>query len=354
MSSGGKRPYLDFQKYKYDENKNRSFFSFSKIKKPTKSLKIFEVTSPPDPLGLNIGANPFRKQEKKKINYKKIFFSFIIISFFIAWFWMIFYLPYFDINQVSYEGVKNLNEQDIKDRVFEKFLKSGKYWHKNNYFVLDTEEIATDILSNFELSDVKVEKIFPDSLKIIIKEKKQSLVFCTMNGYYLLDHEGGVIKVFWEKEELPTEPILVSSTTSTPDFTTSTEQQLPLVTEILKPDYQKIEKDYSDLPLFCVANKEKLKENQKNILSGDFINIIIDYQENLEKEGIGKVTYFLGQTNQWNSFEAHFDDKRWFLKLSSENSLSQIQKIKALLNDNENITPLEYIDVRFGDRVFWK
>ncbi|HNU96286.1 MAG TPA: FtsQ-type POTRA domain-containing protein [Candidatus Magasanikbacteria bacterium] len=357
MTPGGKRPYLDFQKYKYDENKRRPFFSFGKNKKSAKNLKIFESTSPPDPLGLNIGANPFRKEVKKKISYKKIFSGLIVFGFFVAWFWTMFYLPFFDIKQVGYSGIKNLNEQEIKDLVFEKFLKSGKYWHKNNFFILNTEKIAADISNNFELNDIKVEKIFPNRLQIDIREKKQSLIFCNMNGYYLLDHEGGVIKTFWQKEEIiPAELSTFTTNTSTIEQTDSITTTQPMLEEvkILKPDRKKIDTENLDLPLFCVVGEERLQKNQKNILSTDFINTIIDYQENLEKEGIGIVSYFIGQTNQWNSFEAHFGDKRWFLKLSTENTFTQIQKIKAMLNDKEKIAPTEYIDVRFGDRVFWK
>lgn len=352
MPPGGKKPYLDFQKYKYDEKKHRSFFSFTEKPKKNRPLKVFEISTPPDPLGFSTGTNPFRKQEKKKINYRRVFSTFFILSFFIAWFWLIFYLPYFDINNITYTGIKTLNEEEIKHFVFENYFKSGKYWHKNNYFVTKPEKIISGIKENFELSDVKITKVFPDKLQIEIVEKSQSLVYCTQNGYYLLNHDGGVTKIFWEKEVKEEE---FTTTTSTEESSTSTTlEKTTVVEEIFKPDRKKIESEHGDLPLFCIAKAENLYLNQKNILTTSFLDMVISWQEQLKKEGMGSVEYFIGQDNQWSSFEAYFKDKRWHLKISPENISQQIQKIKAVLNDEESVTPAQYIDVRFGDRVFWK
>lgn len=354
MSLGGKKPYLDFQKYKYDEKKRRSFFSFVEKPKKSRALKVFEVSAPPDPLGFSTGSNPFRKQEKKKLNYRRFFSIFFILSFFLAWFWLIFYLPYFDIDNIVYSGIKTLNKEEIQKFVFENYLKSGKYWHRNNYFITKPEKIILGIKEKFDLSDVKITKIFPDRMQIEIIEKNQSMIYCTSYGYYLLNHDGGVIKIIWEKEILPeTTSTTVSSTeimtTTTVFIATSTVEE-----EVFKPSRKEINIEYSDLPLFCIKKSEKLYLNQKNILPVSFLENIISWQENLKKEGIGTVKYFIGQDNQQSSLEAYLEDTRWYLKISPEDIPQQIQKIKAILNNEEKIKPFEYIDVRFGDRVFWK
>ena len=132
---------------------------------------------------------------------------------------------------------------------------------------------------------------------------------------------------------------------------------MPKIYLIGTPEIKSIENDYKNLPLFCVDENTKLNKNQKNILSSDFLKIVIAWQEALGKEeGIGAPEYFIGATtSQQSGWEAHFKDKRWYLKISPENIEQQILKLKAILTGKEGSAKAnEYIDVRFGDRVFWK
>ncbi len=355
MASGGKRPYLDFQKYRYDEEK-RPVFSFAK-KPIQRQVKSFEAAGAPDVANFSIGSNPFRKEPKKKIEYKKFFYGFFIFSFFGAWFWLIFYLPYFDIDNVYYTGVKITDEATLKNYVYDGFLKSAKYWHRNNYFVTDAEEIAAGIKENFDLSDVKVTKIFPDKLQIDVLEKSHSMILCTRRGYYLLDSDGSVIKIFWEKELVPIVTTSTNATGTIPEnlIVVSSTPSSTVTEDSFKPTRKKITGEYDNLPLFCVDEEKKLSTVNKNVVSSDFLKNIIEWHESLLKEGIGAPEFFLGQLNQWSGFEAYFKDKKWHLKLSPENIQSQILKIKAVMNSKESISQIkEYIDVRFGDRVTWK
>lgn len=355
MTSGGKRPYLDFQKYKYDEEK-RSLFSFGKKKEKIKSrqLKVYEMP-PQDPINYSVGSNPFRKETGKKINFRKYFSIFFISAFFISWFWLMFYLPYFDIDDVAYYGIKALNAEEIKNFTFNNYLKSGKYWHKNNYFVVNTEDVVLGIKQNFDISDVKVIKIFPNKLQIDIIEKNQTITYCTRDGYYLLDSDGTVVKTFWEKQKEATGSSTLFATTTNTSFSTSTEVITTTAPIIFVPNKNKIENDYRKLPLFCLDKNENLNKNQRNIFSADFLKIIVSWQESLLKEGIGAPEYFIGGQTQQSGLEAHFKDRRWYLKISPDNIDQQILKLKAILTGNEGGAKAnEYIDVRFGDRVFWK
>lgn len=352
MTPGGKRPYLDFQKYKYDEDK-RGLFSFTKKKEKSKpkKLKIYEMP-PQDPINYTVGSNPFRKEAEQKRNYKRIFSAFFIASFFVAWFWLMFYLPYFDVDKISYYGIKALNADEIKGYVYDNYLKSSKYWHRNNYFIVKPEKMMQGLKQKFDVNDVKVVKTFPDTMEIEIIEKNQSLTYCTPEGYYLLDNDGKVIKIFWENpiEETTTSISIATGTvfiTSTIN-TTST----PI---IFKPTKNKIDNEYRNLPLYCIAENKKLDNNQKDIISVKLLESVIFIQETLSKEGIGAPEYFIGGTTEQSGLEAYFKDKRWYLKIVPENIEQQILKLKTILTGNEGGAKAnEYIDVRFEDRVFWK
>ncbi len=353
MSSGGKKPYLDFQKYKYDEKKRSLFSFFEKKRTPNKKLKIFETQTPQDALNFQVGNNPFRKESKKKINFRQIFYPIFISSFFIAWFWLMFYLPYFYIDNISYYGIKVLNAEEIKNFVFENYLKSGKYWHKNNYFVIKPKKIASAIKENFDISDVQVIKIFPDILKIDIIEKNQSIVFCTSEGYYLLDEKGSVIKIFWEKEIpiLENQEIIDTTVTTSMSLLSSTSS----IKEKFKPSYTKVDIQYQDLPLFCISEDKKIEKDQRNILTDKHLEAINYWQSELKKQGIAKTGYFLGQENHLSGAELYLQDKKWYLKITFEDIDKQIIKLKTILEQEGGINlPKEYIDLRFEDRVYWK
>ena len=266
MTSGGKSPYLDFQKYKHDGEK-RSFFSFGskKTKPKARPLKVYEMP-PTDQNNFTVGSNPFRKEIHERINYKKIFSTFFIIFFFVAWFWLIFYLPYFDIDKISYFGIKALNADEIKSFVNDNYLKSGKYWHKNNYFLVNADKIREGLKQKFDTSDIQVTKTFPDQLQIDITEKTQSIVYCTQVGYYLLDSDGTVVKTFWEKIEEVINTSSVEIVTTSSMITTSTITNTTTKSRFLNLTKIKLKMNI-EIYHYCVLVKIKNLKKIKKIFS---------------------------------------------------------------------------------------
>lgn len=252
-----------------------------------------------------------KKLGRKRI-IKKMIFGFLILIFIFGCATAFFNISYLRIKKVSLEGNSSLSTEKILSEVSD-YLK-GKYFHifpRDNILILPKEAIISNLLSKFpRMKEVSLTKNFPDSISVKIKERQQEAILCINEECAFIDENGYVfekapyfsgdvyLKFFDERESSPGTIGL---------------QLIP------EEQFKKLI-DFKDL-----VSRENIK-----------ISKII-----LKKEGIYEIDISEG----------------WYILLNEQNEPKiSYENLKITLDSKvkENRQNLEYIDLRFGNKVFYK
>lgn len=253
-----------------------------------------------------------RKKRKRRFRKKRSFlknknFYFGIIVLFLLLFvgWLFLLSPIFNVEEVRVEGATLISSQKIKSLV----IKRGQYslgpFLINNIFVFPSSRLEKAVEEEFPpVKKAEIKKVLPRFLEVNIQERKKLIPVCREKECFVMDEDGVLF--------------------------------LPLKDEKISP------------PLYL--NKE-LFLGEKIFSEREVEKIIALYQglrEIVPVEGLflEKSYIFVQTTNEGKIF---FD-----LKDSIKDQLFNLVIILEKEIPPENREKLEYIDLRWEERVFYK
>lgn len=263
-----------------------------------------------------------KKIKRKKFFLKALFLFvlFLIISAGVVW---SLYIPKLKIQKISVEGAEILSVEKIIANISDSI--KSKYIFiipKNHILIASKEEIANNLLSSFpRIKELTVNKNFPNSLAIIIKERQSAALLCggennpPAGGECAYIDEDGFV---FEKAPYFSGEIFLKF---------FDERDVGNLVTTWKLSFQVVPKDQF----------RKLIDF-KNYLFRENIKIP---SINLKKDGIYEL-----QTNEG-----------WVILLNERNDFRiAFENLKTALDSSikENQKNLEYIDLRFGNKVFYK
>ncbi|MFA5062045.1 MAG: hypothetical protein WC526_02780 [Patescibacteria group bacterium] len=329
-----------FAKYKPYQNPWKRFFGIFKRKKqknfyPVRSTPAYKI-------------NPFKKREKKPWTAGKII-GMILVILVVVWAGMLVYMPFFRINKIECSGFKNINEEEVDNYIKTTYLDGGRILPANDYFLVDVDKIQKGLSEKFSVQSIFVEKVFPNLLKVKVIEKQSSLIYDNGQKYFLLDDGGSVIKYLADVEKTEFQIVTTSisiptNTPGTPVMTSSTP-----TTTVHIPNFSKIKNQFGSFPILYDERELIVTEKQLNILSSDIIYFIASWYSDLPKQGIEPQYFVLDNLNSGILIKTN---KPWNIFVQPGNNYTpQLNNLKLFL---KTIHPKEYIDLRFGERVYWK
>ncbi|MBA3047502.1 cell division protein FtsQ/DivIB [Patescibacteria group bacterium] len=268
-------------------------------------------------------SNPFfgqRKRKKIKINYltwkiKLIALAIILLAGAIAWFLL--FSNYFNIKNinVSANGSDKAPKGGITDLIWiqtanKRFLLGSQ----SNIFLFNISQLSKKLNEQYNLDELKIEKKLPNTFNIILREKNYSAVWQEADKYYYIDNSGNAISeanpLEIKKESYP----LIQSGGDAKVAGKKIESQNENIDYIIKLFYD-------------IKNTEKLFTVE---------SFIVDDEVNTVKMAISQ-----GPKIYFNT---------------EEDTIKQINKLYALIKEKlkDDFLKKEYIDLRYGDRVYYR
>ncbi|OGF52283.1 hypothetical protein A3I27_01985 [Candidatus Giovannonibacteria bacterium RIFCSPLOWO2_02_FULL_43_11b] len=253
-------------------------------------------------------------RRRKKDIFTKILFGICVLGIVSAIATFLFYIPALRVSNIIISGLDKNNAKELHTELFE--ILGGRKWlivPKNHILFLPKKNIEEFLSGKYGFRDFAVAKKFPSTIDISITERKTWAVWCRENGNncLLLDKEGlafersviffgsSILKIMDAREE---------------DF---------LGKNILPPEkFNRILQMTEDAP---------------KIIQGDIESIYIKKS--------GETYYLYPKSGIYFIIDAETDVER---ALENLTLALKSGKIKAKADT------LEYIDLRFPDKVFYK
>lgn len=264
-----------------------------------------------------------RRKRRQKFFWKTSL-ALLAIFLFLAGIVGFFYIPKFRINDISIEGTNVLDKGQLKEEVIGclkgKFLKIFPY---DNIFILPKAEIAAGLLQKFPiLEKAIISRDFPQKISVLLEERKPEALWCISRG---------------------------ATSTNSDKFS---EEECAFMDEkgfIFQP-----------APSFSGAIFIKfLDERQepaaigKKAISETEFQKLLSFKDLLNKNNMEVVKIALKNNEQ---YEVYLKED-WYILLNSENEpIPSFNNLELVLGSTikEKRPGLEYIDLRSGNKVFFK
>lgn len=262
------------------------------------------------------------------------------------------YHPFFRIKNVEVSGLQRINKKEFSQTVlgmidYNKLL----ILPGNSYFVVDVEEIVKTTKSRFSIERIEVEKKFPSSLAITVEEKISTLIYDNGKEYSYLDADGNVVeKIRQVGDDEWSEKIKITTSTNEDG---ELEEKKEILERTHAPDTQQIKTEMGDYPIiFDKRGKEVTLDNPaiNQGLAGGIIqwfnllntktDLYFGYLIITDERGEGDIVTGNG----------------WILKVKLAEAIDlQFSELQHLLyKEKVNTGDLNYVDLRYLGKVFWK
>ncbi len=254
----------------------------------------------------------FRKSYKKKptkpFYKKKIFWvtGTILICIFILTYFL-FFFRFFWVDNIQISGSEMIPREDIENFIEDRIFFDISFLYSKTIFLIKKSEISVDIIQEFpEIRTVTIKRVFPDKLEVRIKEREALAIWCRENKNaecFLIDREGIIFRRF-------------------------------------SPSGMAV--------IFGGNNNAQLGENA---LSREEMSLLVDIWKEVKNVGI------IGFTVSDSDINIRTAEKWNILFTSRESVSSQALKLFLTIENripSEKRKDLDYIDVRFENRVYFK
>ncbi len=249
--------------------------------------------------------------KKKKTLLENNFLSalFFIVLFSVGGLYLFVFHSFFQVDALCGSSKEEVVDQETIKAAGEHLEGEFLFFNTRSIFLVSSKEIEKEILQRSpSLKEVQVKRVFPSDIEIAVKERSPVAVWCKrMNeeGCFLLDKEG---VVFQEAETINNDLLRVIK-----------------------------EKDYSKGDRIV----------QERVLSNFFL---ID--ESFKEMGIGIVGFYITSGSSIElltkeGWSAYFSERR------IKDGIKDLEVVMEELRKKER-KKLDYVDLRFDGRVFYK
>ncbi len=301
----------------------------------------------------NYYQNPYFKKRPAAKKPAGFYYSLLLLGLtLVAWTYFLFASSVFQIIDWEITGIKKYKNQEISDSLKDFFKKPRFVFFKSsNIFLFDKRGFEKHLSDKFIFKSIAIKKYYPHKIIISLEEKQEKMAIYNNDKIFIVADDGTIIR---EKEGIAG---LYDGLGTDNAGATGTNSGF---IDIEKVIIDAKTKELPAYPIFCDAYFET-----KNLKIGDAypavktLNIINAFIENTKSRTEVKIKLVGLYKNQVNPKIVIFTNNNWKIYLNNaDDGVRQFYKFFVTYNDkikdiNKN-KPLEYIDLRFGDRVYIK
>lgn len=303
---------------------------------------------------INRYTNPYFRRDTKPKKSARFYYSLILLGLALAaWVYFLFASSIFQITGWELNGLKKYSNQEISASL-EKFLNKPKFaiFKFSNIFIFSEKELRKHIESDFIFKSIEIKKYYPNKIIVSAAEKEEKLAVYSRDKIFVLADDGTVIK---EKRGTTGWYVAVNAT-STPQGSAGQASETKIDVAKILTDAET--KELPSYPIFCDAYFDT-----QNIKVGDkypaqkILEIAFQFIENAAEQIGLKTSSVALYKNNTNPKIIIFAENNWEIYLSADDDgLQQFYKFLTVFNSKikDLGKSLEYIDLRFGDRVYIK
>lgn len=403
------------------------YFNFKK-KRELKALRTARLKRLEDskPVSLrNRLNNPYFHQPKKQISDLKSWFTHdegwvylaIIGIILTVGLYLIFGLGWFTINTINISGNDYISKEEI-NTAMQNVLSQKKLWliPNHNYFIFSERDAESALQASFNnkfaLENLEINKKFPHTVNIVIKERIPGLTWVTQGKYYYIDPQGVITTVLdnadavdakfpkiYDENNLPAELEKQVVSTAIISFIFNLAAELPQKSNLQIINYnipliQCQEKEYvmeKILAAEIAAEENEQLKTEKKAIQERFKAGDISIEQSLELLEALNDTSRLDlnlNSNKNANINALHDKVTWeaiykpvdcnFVEVNSEihvvvsskkeakktlelyfdaklDQVTQLNNLQEVLKQKiDDLSKIQYIDLRFPDRVIYK
>lgn len=227
--------------------------------------------------------------------------------------WWLLLSPTFRLTEINTSQAKNFSTDELKNLVWDKIHTQGGLLPKDNLWLVNTKAIDQALNERYYLDKLKISKSWPHKLNVIFEEKNYALAWSENNNYYLINYQGDIIS---DQGAVPPGLLVVYNRGTA------------------KKGERRIDIQEKYLAFADQLNKsfsEKIKGlNDRQMFLDDEVNTV-------------KIQIASGPILKFNTGD------------SVDKQLAKLETIrKQELSDGRVFNSQKYLDLRYGDRIFYQ
>ncbi|MFA5129614.1 MAG: FtsQ-type POTRA domain-containing protein [Patescibacteria group bacterium] len=257
---------------------------------------------------------------------KKMTIFFLGIFAVIGWIYILFFSSIFTIQKFEIQGTKQLSRGEV-EKAAKDILKQGRAWpiHEGNIFFLNTTDISKTLQDHLFAESVVVDKIYPNVLRLIVKERQSSLILVSGSSMFEIDRKGVATREITSSDERSA----IMASTDHPSGSSPAEPILHI----------------SNAPDIMVSNEFVTPERMQGWL---------DTFQGLSKRGFGFRSAELDMASSTMLVLNMYEPYKVYFDLSSPLN-QQLDSYYAFIRSHGSTGDIhEYVDARIPGRLFYK